>query len=588
MNKTWLTYVSVLLFLVLQCFLVVGILLATRVSSDSVIQGHVEEMMTQVVNNVAVQTKALLEPAEKAVVLSMDLIQSEQLDVVNDYVIERYFLSQLAIHSQFDGMYIGRKDGSFVFVNRDDTFKNFDGIQSVYRTQMIKTKPYKSVRISYRSSNKSLLHSSYNTDDFDPRSLDSYIQTEKLQLSGKSEHNIVWTEPYIFHMSNKPGITVATPPSDSSFGILGIDIELTDLSQYLETVANTKNNSSAFLKTKSNTLIAFPELESYLQEQQSESLPRLIDVKDTISSSFLAITNLESNSKDSKPPEGTESSISVINFEIEDTSHIGTLKPISVIEGQEWLLGIHAPKAAYTNSIMNRYNQSMWKIFALGLLFSLVAIPFCYAVTKPLRRLHKQATTDSLTQLYDRSEFIRQTKSLQTKAERLGKKLMFIMIDLDNFKPINDIYGHNIGDEVLIIIAKRLQNSVKDQDVVARFGGDEFAICVYDINLQQAHTILEKIRKGIEGEGVKSSQGFHDIGVTAGATISQNNLTPETLLAHADAALVTGKITQKGRSYFSYDQPHISGKAEVEKMLTFTSTNFDLMQQSHRDKSNPK
>ncbi len=591
MNKTWLRYASLLLFLVLQCFLLLGILLATRLSTDSVVQGHVEEVMTHVVSNVTGRTRALLEPAETSISLTTNLLQTEQINALDNQALESYFISQLVIHKQFAGMYFARSDGSFVFVNRNTSFTSSKGATSVYRTKIIQSQPSRSVEITFKDGDGTILNQFIDTQDsFDPRLRPWYVKAEMLQqskdmnpaLNYQGKLPFVWTSPYIFFSSKKPGITVANLVQSATahhLGTLGIDIELSDLSHYLGMISQNQNKSFAFLKTTDDILVAFPELESYLRSEEPQSLPKISDIQNTISDSFLM--TVDEVVTDGSYKSGSHLK-SIIDFKVDNEPFIGTLQPITVIGGQKWLLGIHAPKDVYVGNIMSRFNKSMWQILTVGLLFSLMVIPFSYVITRPLRRLHTQATTDALTGLYDRSEFMREAKSLQLKATRSGKKLVFIMIDLDNFKPINDIYGHHIGDEVLVLIARRLQDAVKANDLVARFGGDEFAICLYDVDPKDARAVVERIRKVIEGDGISSSEGFHPVGVTAGAVLSQEKLTPETLLAHADGALVAGKVTRKGRSYFAdiKKQNAATAQRKANKKLGLNRTDLDVAEQT--------
>jgi len=593
MNKNWLRYVSLLLFLALQCFLLLGILLATRVNTDSVLRGHTEEIMLHVVNSVSSRTKALLEPAESSVLLSHTLLQTGQIDAFDDVGLEKYFISQLETYNQYAGMYLGRSDGSFVFVKRDTGFTSPEGLTSTYRTKIIQTKPQRTVELIFQDAKGSILSREFDLEDnYDPRTRPWYIEArEYIEARAQTQvqditHDIVahtnrstiWTKPYIFFSSMKPGITAASYVQSSAgvdIGTVGIDIELSDLSHYLEVIASDEKDSFAFLQTTDDILVAFPEFDRYLENKEPRVLPQISDIKNTKSETFLIASEFQNS---------IDPSSLLVDFEVDRVPYIGTLQPISVIEGQHWLLGIHGPKKSYTGNIMDRYQQSMWQILALGLLCSLIAIPLSFGISRPLQRLHKQATTDSLTGLYDRSQFIRQAKRLEAKAKRTKKRLAYVMIDLDNFKPINDIYGHSIGDEVLVIVAKRLQDAIKTNDVVARFGGDEFAICLYDIDPHNIRATVERIRKTIEGEGIRSTQGFHQVGVTAGVFLSQIDVIPETSLALADSALVQGKVTKKGRSYLADGninqskiiQNRIDTHHDAQQHSTLTSENVGV------------
>lgn len=85
---------------------------------------------------------------------------------------------------------------------------------------------------------------------------------------------------------------------------------------------------------------------------------------------------------------------------------------------------------------------------------------------------------DPLTNLMNRRAFDKQLENAMIKANRSGCKLALLFIDLDEFKQVNDTYGHDAGDVVLVNIAQRLEESVRESDFVGRLGGDEFVICL--------------------------------------------------------------------------------------------------------------
>ena len=126
------------------------------------------------------------------------------------------------------------------------------------------------------------------------------------------------------------------------------------------------------------------------------------------------------------------------------------------------------------------------------------------------------------------------------------------MIDLDNFKPVNDTYGHNIGDKVLRLVAERLQSVTRNVDLIARLGGDEFAIILNSLSdcfdpLTPAQKVIDTIKQPMEIDGE-----VINIGATIGISISDKNVTVmEEFIDYADKALYKAKSLGKGR-YFSY------------------------------------
>ncbi|WP_022940623.1 diguanylate cyclase domain-containing protein [Psychromonas hadalis] len=160
--------------------------------------------------------------------------------------------------------------------------------------------------------------------------------------------------------------------------------------------------------------------------------------------------------------------------------------------------------------------------------------------------------TDPLTNLANRRHFNQELKRSMQGKNRLKLSVGLLMIDLDNFKPINDTYGHNIGDKVLQRVSSRLQNITRNVDLIARLGGDEFAIILNSVNdkfdpVPPAQKIIDTLSKpmNIDGQMIK-------IGTTVGISVSpQDAVSLEDFINHADKALYKAKSLGKGQ-YFSY------------------------------------
>lgn len=112
-------------------------------------------------------------------------------------------------------------------------------------------------------------------------------------------------------------------------------------------------------------------------------------------------------------------------------------------------------------------------------------------------QLRTQATRDPLTDLYNRRFMLEGFEQAINRAERHNSGLGFIILDLDHFKNINDKYGHDAGDEVLIKVAECLKSNLRMEDIACRYGGEEFCIICPDSNLKDSYILAEKIRRYI-------------------------------------------------------------------------------------------
>jgi len=165
-----------------------------------------------------------------------------------------------------------------------------------------------------------------------------------------------------------------------------------------------------------------------------------------------------------------------------------------------------------------------------------------------LARLTRQAQTDSLTNLANRRALDERLDDEVDHARRLGTSVAFVIADIDNFKSINDTYGHQTGDEVLRRVAQTFAEAVRELDLPGRYGGEEIALVLPGTNLSGARALSEKIRKGLEEVSHTTPEGvpFH-VTASFGAACFPGQANAGDLVAAADAALYEAKRTGKNR-----------------------------------------
>lgn len=155
--------------------------------------------------------------------------------------------------------------------------------------------------------------------------------------------------------------------------------------------------------------------------------------------------------------------------------------------------------------------------------------------TDPLTRLpNRQAYDDKLSQAYQRWKDNKQ-------------KLTVAIIDIDHFKTINDRFGHSAGDKTLQVVGKQLKQLLTDGVFMARWGGEEFTILMSDMDNQQIHALLEKMRMKLASLPFKFKQEKVTITASIGATSFREDDTPETVFERADSYLYTAKNSGRNR-----------------------------------------
>ncbi len=163
------------------------------------------------------------------------------------------------------------------------------------------------------------------------------------------------------------------------------------------------------------------------------------------------------------------------------------------------------------------------------------------------------ATHDTLTNLVNRSLFRQRLEHATAQAKRNRQSLAVLFIDLDDFKPVNDIYGHEVGDLLLQEIARRLEICIRDSDTAARFGGDEFTILLENIKGRENASLLTKKVLNILANPFMISG--HNLSISASIGISifpDDSLDAQELLKYADQAMyATKKAGKKGYQFFT-------------------------------------
>ena len=186
-----------------------------------------------------------------------------------------------------------------------------------------------------------------------------------------------------------------------------------------------------------------------------------------------------------------------------------------------------------------------------GRILKSLAFVFSFIVKEEIekRRLMERAIKDHLTKLYNRFYFEEEGKRELERAKRYGYPVSLIMLDLDDFKRVNDRFGHQKGDEVLVRFAEIVRKSIRRTDIPVRYGGEEFLVLLPHTNLSGAIKVAERIRVSFSKVVFKEGSEVFRLTVSAGvASCESEGCELDTLLYKADKALYQAKREGKNRT----------------------------------------
>ncbi|MDQ7039234.1 MAG: GGDEF domain-containing protein [Aquificota bacterium] len=162
-------------------------------------------------------------------------------------------------------------------------------------------------------------------------------------------------------------------------------------------------------------------------------------------------------------------------------------------------------------------------------------------------RFEELAYKDPLTDLDNRRSFTEKAKAMAEYAKRYGEPLSVLMIDIDNFKKVNDTYGHDVGDRLLKALADVIRRSIRSSDTAARFGGEEFVVLLPRTDEEGARLVADRIRKGFKEVRVDADGERIGSTVSIGVATMRGEDGVEEVIKRADEALYEAKRSGKDR-----------------------------------------
>lgn len=470
----------------------------------------------------AERTIAFLDPAVRSNELAVELFERGELGASDLATLEAFFLGQVAVNPEFGGVYWGGADGSFLFVRRDTSRP---GAAYLTRSIELNVLGQRVTTLVWRDRDHRMLASEQDRGDlYDPR-------TRLWYLAARSSSEPIWTDPYLFFSTNQPGITLANALrfEGEMVGAIGVDINLAGLSTFLGSL-DISDRGSAFIVSESGTIFATPDSDfgSGLPGQGGVALG-----DGAARAGYSAFA-------DGPPEDGLLRWDA--EFDFDGSAHRASFVPFSVDASNTWIIGAYAPEGDFVGELQDRARSDLMIAIGIALLLTSAGLWVVERASAPVSALQDQADTDQLTGLANRRHLFEVATQAATQAAVLGKPFALAMIDVDDFKGINDRYGHAIGDEVLSALAGRFRQSLREGALLARYGGEEFAVVLPGTDLVGAFGIVDRLRATVADAPLRTSAGLVELTLSAGvAELSRSVPDLDSLLLEADRALYRAK-----------------------------------------------
>ncbi len=175
------------------------------------------------------------------------------------------------------------------------------------------------------------------------------------------------------------------------------------------------------------------------------------------------------------------------------------------------------------------------------------------SISEKIKELEKLALIDPLTQIANRRYLISSINSKISEFERENITFSLIFIDIDDFKKINDVYGHDMGDEILRMVSSTIKSNIRAEDMIGRWGGEEFVVLLPNCSHHKLEKVAEKIRVLVENSSKKTADGEISVTVSIGGTVCVQNDSVQSIVKRADELMYHVKKNGKNAVKIDYN-----------------------------------
>ena len=527
-------YLIVLVLIVLQTFSVGIIMLSQHGMGEEILLTHARAMMSRLADGAIYTTRHHLQSAENTARVTRGLIRSEILQPSDIDSFEMYLLQTLRYNAAFSGLSYGDRQGNFLYVSRQHSI----GVKNEYLTKVIHFREgQRKEEVLHRDSELALQTRKTINDDFDPRTRPWYAAFR--------QNKLLWTPPYIFYTSREPGITVSMPVVDARDrvqGAFGVDIEIHSLSEFLAR-KKISEHSFSFIVTRQGELAAHSEM-ALVKKYGPMGHPQLVNIGDLADNPVLRIVWARIRAL----PEQELNKGATMDFSVADVHYLAMVRSFPGNSQWPWLMSVVAPEDDFVAIFRQAKRRTLlWALF-YSICISLVIFFLIARFFRPMRRLLHYAHFDPLTELYNRRAFFERSAKIIAASRARHNPLCVAMIDVDDFKKVNDTYGHGAGDELLTAIAGRLRGALSERDLIARYGGEEFVLLLVDTDPEQGLVVCERLRRAVADTPIHTRAGMLRVTISIGlASMDSTMVDVAQAINWADQALLKAKEAGKNR-----------------------------------------
>jgi len=307
---------------------------------------------------------------------------------------------------------------------------------------------------------------------------------------------------------------------DDSFhyiGATGVGIKISYIKEMLQRFRNNYKLKVMFLDKEGNIILS--ENNNYNIDQNIANIDEYKEKKNAI----------------------LQNSTNQLEYSYKSSKYILSTKYIKELD-------IYLLVEAKVNDFTQGTKKNFYINLTISLLFTLIIATIIIKIFRDSNnKLEHLAKFDDLTNLSNRRNFYSILEKYISLSKRTMEPICVLFIDIDNFKEINDNYGHKIGDEVLQEIASILKANSRDSDICARWGGEEFVVSFMNTNLETSYIIANKIRAIIEHSVKLRTLASKSITISAGVTLYEHTESIDNFVARADNAMYEAKHSGKNK-----------------------------------------